>query len=511
MDAGPALELSVLGDAVTAAASASTLADVPRRLADAFAGRVEIIGVELVLVERDDDGLALARVVRRRGDRWDMREERRALKGSPAGRALATGEVVFTDGAQRRRGVAVPLGAGERANAALVVWFGSEAAARRLARPAFWTCLGRVLEPVLRVREVVRRVAALSRRAHVDNRELRGRLARLEAHLEGTRAPAARSRVMQQVLERADRVAGFDTTVLLVGESGTGKEVLARWLHERSSRASRPFLQVNCGALPGTLVESALFGHERGAFTGASRTHRGLFERAHRGTLLLDEVAELPLSAQVKLLRVLQEGTFERVGGERALAVDVRVVAATHRRLESLVRSGAFREDLYYRLAVFPIELPPLRARLDDLPSLVSELLETLCRRMGRPAPGVTPGVLTRLRGHPWPGNVRELRNVLEEALVLTSGPTLMLPASFGAARRRVDAGGRARAREDIEETFEQIVRGAIERALAACGGKIYGPGGAAERLELHPGTLQSKMRKLGIERQAFVRRPRRA
>ncbi len=465
-----------------------------RALAEELAQWVPARRVELHIAGREPGALVARRVDQY--DTWDM------FEGSGDASALAAVDARLearADGEGARWLATAPL----PQIGALRVWLADDAGPGRAwwREPQLWRCVARVLAPALRARRVVRRVAALSRRAHQGNRELRGRIEMLEE----SGAPAARSAAMRRALARAERVAGFDTTVLLVGESGTGKEVLARWLHRRSPRASRPLLQVNCGALPGELIESALFGHERGAFTGASRLHHGLFERADRGTLLLDEVAELPAAAQVKLLRVLQEGRFERLGGERARSVDVRVLAATHRSLERLVEQGRFREDLYYRLAVFPIELPPLRARQDDLPALVAALLQELCARMGRPPPAVPERAMQRLRAHSWPGNVRELRNVLEQALVMSRGPSLVLPETLTRRGRGAPAPAASRG-ETSAETFEEGARRCIEAALTVCGGKIYGPGGAAERLALKPGTLQSKMRKLGIERRAFVR-----
>ena len=351
--------------------------------------------------------------------------------------------------------------------------------------PAFRAALAQVIAAAAGYIEVIERVAALSRRAHGESRELRADLVRQAER----GAIVARSAAMSAVLSRVELVARHPTTVLLTGESGTGKEVIARAIHRGSPRAHRPLLQINCGAIPEALIESELFGHERGAFTGAERAHVGVFERAHRGTLVLDEVGELPPAAQVKLLRVLQERQVRRVGGEVQIDVDVRVIAATHRPLATLVETGAFRADLYYRLAVFTLALPPLRERAADLGPLVTALVQELSATLATPAPALTRAVLARLAAHSWPGNVRELRNVLETALILGGGDTLALPADFAAAR------------PPRAESFESAARTAIEDALRACRGKLYGPGGAAERLGLKPGTLQSKMRKLGIPR----------
>jgi transcriptional regulator with GAF, ATPase, and Fis domain len=352
--------------------------------------------------------------------------------------------------------------------------------------------LARVVETAVRHMTVVQRVASVSRRAHHESRELRADLARRAAAGE----VVARSDAMREALGRAQLVAVHPTTVLLTGESGSGKEVLAREIHRLSPRASRPWLQLNCGALPEQLIESELFGHERGAFTGAERTHVGLFERADRGTLFLDEVGELPPAAQVKLLRVLQERQVRRVGGTEVIDVDVRVIAATNRSLRAMVEVGAFREDLYYRLDVFSIRVPSLRERRGDLAPLVNALVGQLAARLGIAPPPITRTVLAKLAAHDWPGNVRELANVLETALILGRGVTLELPEELAqrAMRKATDAG----------PGFEGAVRHAIEEALRATRGKLYGSDGAAARLGLKPGTLQSKMRKLGIARTDF-------
>jgi transcriptional regulator with GAF, ATPase, and Fis domain len=335
---------------------------------------------------------------------------------------------------------------------------------------------------------VIERLAAVSRRAHVEGRELRADIDRLTSS-----SFVARSPVMRAVLERALIVARHPTTVLLTGESGTGKEVLSREIHRHSPRARRPLLQINCGAIPSTLVESELFGHERGAFTGADRTHRGIFERAHGGTLLLDEIGDLPKAAQAKLLRVLQERRIRRVGGTDPIDVDVRVIAATHRPLAELVQQGEFREDLFYRINVFSIELPPLRERREDVPLLVNAILTEIAERLGIEPPGVPRSVMARLQAHAWPGNVRELANVLEAGVILATDGTLAVPPDFAVPSARG------------ESAFDAAVRSAIEAALRATRGKIYGRDGAAARLGLKPGTLQSKMVKLGIARRRFV------
>ncbi|WP_437596334.1 sigma 54-interacting transcriptional regulator [Sorangium sp. So ce590] len=355
--------------------------------------------------------------------------------------------------------------------------------------PALLEALGRLLAVALRQVQVLGRVAAIARRAQGEKRALKEELDRVALPREVVAASPAMRAIFQEMVPL---VARQDTTVLVRGETGTGKEVIARRIHALSRRAERAFLAVNCGALPEGLVESALFGHERGAFTGAAARHHGMFERANGGTLLLDEVGELPKAAQAKLLRVLQEGEIERVGGEGAVRVSVRVIAATHRPLEAMVASGAFREDLYYRLQVFPIVVPPLRERPEDLEPLTRVIVEKVAASFGRPPPRVSVAAMARLRAHGWPGNVRELENVIERSMVMSTGDELILSAPLAAAPR---AAGRAM-------TYREAAQRCIEEALRASGGKIYGEDGAAAALGLKPTTLQSKMRKLGIRRE---------
>ncbi|MBY0402183.1 sigma-54 dependent transcriptional regulator [Myxococcota bacterium] len=312
-------------------------------------------------------------------------------------------------------------------------------------------------------------------------------------------------------MERVVLVADSDVPVLLLGETGSGKEVVARAMRNRSRRASGPFVRVNCGAIPAGLIDSELFGHERGSFSGAMAQRQGWFERANGGTLFLDEVGELPLEAQVRLLRVLQDGAFERVGGEQAVHVDVRVIAATHRDLRAMVREGRFREDLWYRLAIFPIEIPPLRERLEDIPSLATHFALRACERFGCRALAPTAADLDVLARYAWPGNVRELASVLDRAVILGGGERLDVlkalgpieaPAQSGRARGAKTGGSEAHA---IDETspFPSLDRAMamhIEAALARCLGRIEGPGGAAQLLEINPHTLRARMRKLGVD-----------
>jgi transcriptional regulator with GAF, ATPase, and Fis domain len=342
---------------------------------------------------------------------------------------------------------------------------------------------------------LIERVAALSRRAHSETRALRQRLRDLGDDAEIVAVSAG----MREALHRAAAVARHDVPVLLRGATGTGKELLAKYIHRHSPRADRAFVAVNCGALPESLLESELFGHERGAFTGADRRRIGRFERAHEGTLFLDEVAELSPAAQVKLLRVLQEGELERVGGSEKVRVDVRVIAATHQPLERMLATGRFRADLFYRLETFPILIPSLAERPEDIPELARSLLAHSARRLGRNPPRVRRSDVRRLCAGAWPGNVRELSNVLERALLFSSGDVLELPARVGEVTAETAA---------APERLDEAIRRCIAQALTESHGRIHGPCGAAARLGVKPTTLQAKMRKLGLVRAAFVRRP---
>jgi PAS domain S-box-containing protein len=310
-----------------------------------------------------------------------------------------------------------------------------------------------------------------------------------------------RGPALTAVLDAVNRVAVTDTTVLITGETGTGKELVARALHSASKRKEKPLIKVNCAALPGGLVESELFGHQKGAFTGAIARRTGRFELAEGGTIFLDEVGELPPEAQAKLLRVLQEREFERVGGTAPIKADVRVLAATNRDLLQAVRAKAFREDLYYRLSVFPIHLPPLRDRKEDLPLLVHFLVSKVAARIGKHVEGVGAATMQRLLAYPWPGNVRELENILERAVILSNGPLLeidaaILPGPGTAAAAAVSAGTSPLCLETVERSH-------IVAVLAQTGGVIEGPNGAAAVLGLHPSTLRSRLKKLGIKRSA--------
>jgi len=321
------------------------------------------------------------------------------------------------------------------------------------------------------------------------------------------------SRLLTETLEKVRLVAATDSSVLLLGETGTGKELFARAVHSNSPRKDRPLIKVNCAALPSGLVESELFGHEKGAFTGAGERHIGRFELAHGGTIFLDEIGEMPPELQVKLLRVLQEHEIERIGGRDTIPIDVRVIAATNRDLQSAVTDGSFRRDLYYRLNVFPIHVPPLRERTDDIPLLVHFFLQRYTGKIGRKISRIPRSAMDRLIAYRWPGNVRELENVIERAVILSPGPELeiageLLPAFESPA----DLRGTGHQRQDIPSSLgggasdislTAVERGHILATLQQTKWKLEGPDGAARALNLNPSTLRSRMKKLGITRPA--------
>ncbi len=312
------------------------------------------------------------------------------------------------------------------------------------------------------------------------------------------------SRPMCHLIAEIERVASTDVSVLITGETGTGKELVARAVHRGSRRAKAPLIKVNCAALPEHLIESEFFGHEKGAFTGAVARREGRFALADKGTLFLDEVGELPLGLQAKLLRVLQEGEFEPVGGARTIKVDVRIIAATNRDLKEEVASGRFREDLYYRLCVFPLESPPLRVRGDDIERLAIEFVRRFCTRHGRETVTVTPSDMERLRGYDWPGNVRELSNVIERALITGDGYRLNMDRALPAANisvpeRQPDSVQTDTSRILTEMEIIALQRENIQRALQASRGRISGPSGAAALLGVKPTTLRSRMEGLGL------------
>jgi transcriptional regulator with GAF, ATPase, and Fis domain len=310
---------------------------------------------------------------------------------------------------------------------------------------------------------------------------------------------ASRSPAMMQVVRQARQVAITDAPVLITGETGTGKEVLANAIHEWSSRSGRPMISINCAALPPNLIESELFGHVKGAFSGATRSRMGRFQAANGGTLLLDEVGELPLDLQAKLLRALQDGCFEPVGSDRTIRVDVRIIAATNADLLTAVAERKFREDLYYRLAVFPVHLPPLRARQEDIVPIAENFLMALARRSGRGPWNLAEGSKRWLRDQEWRGNVRELINTLERATILSRGRELTLGRDIPMAQPSSDEPDGRRSGVPAIPTLEEMERRHIERALTMTNGKLYGEGGSADILGINPNTLRSRMKKLGL------------
>jgi formate hydrogenlyase transcriptional activator len=301
------------------------------------------------------------------------------------------------------------------------------------------------------------------------------------------------SPALESVLEQVERVAPTDSTVLIQGETGTGKELIARAIHNLSMRCGCPFIKLNCAAIPFDLLESELFGHERGAFTGAIAQKIGRFELADKGTLFLDEVGDIPPALQPKLLRVLQEQEFERLGGTRTHQVDVRLVAATNRNLADMVKRNEFRSDLYYRLNVFPVPLPPLRARQPDIPALVEHFVEIYARRMSKPIEHIPPETMSALISYQWPGNIRELQNFIERSVILTSGKVLRSP--LGSLKSTVEA-------ESLGAiTLEDAERDHIRKTLEQTRWVVAGPNGAAARLGIKRSTLYFRMQKLGISR----------
>jgi hydrogenase-4 transcriptional activator len=377
------------------------------------------------------------------------------------------------------------------------------------------TLAGSLVEPfeaALRNDGRIEKLERLRRAVEADKSALLSRLQRQDIAETIIGAEAGLKPVMEQVLQ----VAPTDAPVLILGETGTGKEVIAREIHARSRRAAGPMFRVNCGAIPSELVDSELFGHERGAFTGAVGARKGWFERADGGTLFLDEIGELPLAAQVRMLRVIQEGALDRVGGSRTLSVDVRVVAATNADLAEQVARGAFREDLWYRISVFPIRLPLLRARLGDIPLLAAHFAGRAGRRLGGVPLVPSAEDLHLLLGYPWPGNVRELAAVIERAAILGNGKRLKIADALGAARPAAPeptptaapaAASPVPVREDARfSTLDDAMARHVEAALRRTRGRVEGPFGAAQLLGINPNTLRGRMRRLGIDPRAFRR-----
>ena len=458
----------------------------------------EAIGVPCAaLVEYDDNGSA----VQTHG--WASEIFPSALQDAPWG-LNADREVVVEDladeyarGTGLSSALVLPVKVAGENDSALALGVPGE-------RPV-WSPL--LVEPIRLVAELVVS-AVIRRRQDMALRDSRQELARLRTagereakpfdhghdsdvpHFEGIvgKSPALRS-----ALARLHEVAPTDSSVLLLGETGTGKELFARAIHQNSPRRAHPLVVVNCAALPPSLIESELFGHARGAFTGAISTRQGRFELANRGTLFLDEIGDLPLDLQTKLLRVLQEGTFERVGSSQPQKVDVRIIAATHRDLRQAIAEHQFRDDLYYRLSVFPIRIPALRDRREDIRELVWFIIHKRQPAMRRSITRVPDGVMQALQQYDWPGNIRELENVIERALIHSTGDTLNL----------LDDHVGPSAAPELDGTLVSVERSHISDVLNACGGRINGAGNAAERLGMHPNTLRFRMKKLGIVRQA--------
>jgi formate hydrogenlyase transcriptional activator len=338
----------------------------------------------------------------------------------------------------------------------------------------------------LQLRQTLEEVQQLRDRLQAENLHLLEQLHRTEAN----HRIVAESPIMLKVLSTAQRVAPTDSTVLITGETGTGKEMLAEAIHAMSRRSGKTVITVNCASLPPSLIEGELFGREKGAYTGAMTRQAGRFEIADGSTLFLDEIGELPLHVQAKLLRVLQDGRFERLGSNRTLTADVRVIAATNRNLEAMTRDGRFREDLFHRLNVYPIEVPPLRARVQDIPLLVWSFVQHFNKKMGRAIDKIPRKAMECLMQYPWPGNVRELRNVVERGMIVSEGHTLTIELPAGACEP-----------PPASVTLEEVERNHIRGVLESVHWKISGKGGAAEMLGLRPTTLHSRMKKLGVSR----------
>jgi transcriptional regulator with GAF, ATPase, and Fis domain len=310
------------------------------------------------------------------------------------------------------------------------------------------------------------------------------------------------SPALQAVVSRVVKVAPTDSSVLITGETGTGKELVARAIHKRSTRSQRAFVSVNCAALAPSLISSELFGHEKGAFTGATQRRLGRFELANGGTIFLDEIGELPADIQVALLRVLQEREFERVGGTQSVQVDVRVVAATNRDLRAAIASGTFREDLFYRLNVFPIQMPPLRERKDDILTLLEYFVQRFGRKLGKTFSRIDKRTVELFRSYDWPGNVRELQNVVERSVIVSPEDVFCVDEAWLCTDAAKTRSGQCVSESAIGDSGRE--RQIIESALAESGGRVYGPKGAAAKLQIPPSTLDSKIKKLQIRKSHF-------
>lgn len=341
-----------------------------------------------------------------------------------------------------------------------------------------------------RLRKAFKEIEQLKKQLHSDYTYLQEEL-KSEHNFEDI---IGKSDVLKYVLFKIEQVATTDATVLLLGETGTGKELVARAIHNRSPRNKRPLVKLDCATLAPNLIESELFGREKGAFTGAQERQVGRFEFADGSTIFLDEIGELPLALQSKLLRVIQDGEFERLGGNRSIKVDVRIIAATNRNLEEEIKKGRFRQDLWYRLHVFPITLPPLRQRTEDIPLLVNEFVKRYGKKIGKRITSVPDTTMDKLKRYPWPGNIRELQNVIERAVINTPGTVLLLADKLERSAV-VDSG------EHRSQSLREIEREGILRVLEEVRWKIEGEKGAAALLGLNPSTLRGKMRKLNLRK----------
>jgi PAS domain S-box-containing protein len=372
-------------------------------------------------------------------------------------------------------------------NGAIVKWFGSSIDIEDRKRAEL--SLQRALDEIKILRDQLSR----------ENIALRDEIDKASMFEEIVGASPA----LNAVLARVAKVAPTDSTVLVTGETGTGKELIARAIHKRSRRSARAFVSVNCAAVPRDLIASELFGHEKGAFTGAAQRRLGRFELAEGGTIFLDEIGELPPETQVALLRVLQEREFQRVGGNASIRAEVRVIAATNRDLDAAVAAGTFRSDLFYRLNVFPIEIPPLRERREDIPLLVEYFIDRYARKMGRTIRRINKRSLELLQAYPWPGNIRELQNIIERSVIVCESENFSVDESWLSRQPKAEA---SKGKAELSQKVAAQEKEMIESALKECGGRVFGPLGAATRLGIPRSTLESKIRSLKIDKSRFKR-----
>jgi chemotaxis protein methyltransferase CheR len=366
---------------------------------------------------------------------------------------------------------------------------------------AIWDDKGNVTRMAGSLHDITKRMETIQnlRDALIEIKELKNRLESEKAYLQeeiklryNHENIIGNSNELRYTLYKVEQIASTDTAVMILGETGTGKELIARAIHASGPRKNRAFVKVNCATLPSNLIESELFGHEKGAFSGAAARQLGRFEVADGATLFLDEIGELPLELQPKLLRVIQDGEFERLGSSRTIKVDVRIIAATNRNLEEEIRKGRFREDLWYRLNIFPITMPPLRNRMDDLPPLVNFLVKKSSKRLGKTIETIPARVMKTLQNYHWPGNIRELENVLERAVINSSGNKLRLMDNLNTPQKNLTT---------TQKTLEKVEREHIVRILEETRWKVSGKNGASEILGLNSSTLRARMRKLGIHK----------